>query len=71
MRMNTVYQGLKEYALSNFRNKTDQRNTYNNYAIDYLSERIESIIINLEELDEAVEFVRQVEKCLDEFEGVY
>ena len=69
--MNTVHQGLKEYALSNFSNELDQRNTYNNYAIDYLSERVESIIINLDTLDEAVEFVRQVEKCLDEFEGVY
>lgn len=69
--MNTVHQGLKDYALSNFKDEVDQRNTYNNYAIDYLSERIESIIINLSEFDDAVEFVRQVEKCLDEFEGVY
>lgn len=69
--MNTVHQGLKDYALSNFQDETDQRNTYDNYAIDYLSERIESIIINLDTLDEAVEFVRQVEKCLDEFQGVY
>ena len=69
--MNTVHQGLKDYALSNFKDETDQRNTYDNYAIDYLSERIESIIINLDTLDDAVEFVRQVEKCLDEFEGVY
>lgn len=69
--MNTVHQGLKDYALSNFKDEIDQRNTYDNYAIDYLSERIESIIINLDTLDEAVEFVRQVEKCLDEFQGVY
>ena len=69
--MNTVHQGLKDYALNNFENETDQRNTYDNYAIDYLSERIESIIINLDTFDEAVEFVRQVEKCLDEFQGVY
>ena len=69
--MNTVHQGLKEYALNNFKDETEQRQTYDNYAIDYLSERIESIIINLKELDDAVEFVRQVEKCLDEFEGVY
>lgn len=69
--MNTVHRGLKDYALSNFKDEVDQRNTYNNYAIDYLSERIESIIINLSELDDAVEFARQVEKCLDEFEGVY
>ncbi len=69
--MNTVHQGLKEYALSNFKDETEQRQTYDNYAIDYLSERIESIIINLKELDDAVEFVRQIEKCLDEFEGVY
>lgn len=69
--MNTVHQGLKDYALSNFKDEVDQRNTYNNYAIDYLSERVESIIINLDTLDEAVEFVRQVEKCLDEFQGVY
>lgn len=69
--MNTVHQGLKEYALNNFTDEVEQRQTYDNYAIDYLSERIESIIINLKELDDAVEFVRQVEKCLDEFEGVY
>ena len=69
--MNTVHQGLKDYALNNFKDETDQRHTYDNYSIDYLSERIESIIINLDTLDEAVEFVRQVEKCLDEFEGVY
>lgn len=69
--MNTVHQGLKEYALNNFTDETEQRNTYDNYAIDYLSERVESIIINLDTLDEAVEFVRQVEKCLDEFQGVY
>lgn len=69
--MNTVHQGLKEYALNNFTDEVKQRQTYDNYAIDYLSERIESIIINLKELDDAVEFVRQVEKCLDEFEGVY
>ena len=69
--MNTVHQGLKDYALNNYKDETDQRHTYDNYAIDYLSERIESIIINLDTLDEAVEFVRQVEKCLDEFEGVY
>lgn len=69
--MNTVHLGLKEYALNNFADEVDQRNTYDNYAIDYLSERVESIIINLDTLDEAVEFVRQVEKCLDEFQGVY
>ena len=69
--MNTVHQGLKEYALNNYTDEVDQRNAYDNYAIDYLSERIESIIINLDTLDEAVEFVRQVEKCLDEFQGVY
>ena len=69
--MNTVHQGLKEYALNNFTNEIEQRNTYDNYAIDYLSERVESIIINLDTLDEAVEFVRPVEKCLDEFQGVY
>jgi len=69
--MNTVHQGLKDYVLSNIKDKNDQRNTYNNYAIDYLSERLESIIVNLDTIDEAVEFVRQVEKCLDEFEGVY
>ena len=69
--MNTVHQGLKDYALSNFKDEIDQRNTYDNYAIDYLSERIESIIINLDTLDEAVEFVRQVEKCLDEFQELY
>ena len=69
--MNTVHLGLKEYAMNNFTDEVDKRKTYDNYAIDYLSERIESIIINLDTLDEAVEFVRQVEKCLDEFEGVY
>ena len=69
--MNTVHTGLKDYVLSNFSGETEQRNTYDNYAIDYLSDRIEAIIINLGSLDEAVEFVRQVEKCLDEFEGVY
>ena len=69
--MNTVHKGLKEYVLSNFTDEKEQRQTYNNYAIDYLSERIESIIINLKDMDDAVEFVRQVEKCLDEFQGVY
>lgn len=69
--MNTVHQGLKDYVLSNFTDENEQRQTYDNYAIDYLSERIESIIINLKGMDDAVEFVRQVEKCLDEFEGVY
>jgi hypothetical protein len=69
--MNTVYQGLKEYVLSNCKDEKEQRETYDNYAIDYLTERIESILINLKDLDDAVEFVRQVEKCLDEFEGVY
>ena len=69
--MNTVHQGLKDYVLSNFTDENEQRQTYDNYAIDYLSERIESIIINLEGMDDAVEFVKQVEKCLDEFEGVY
>ena len=69
--MNTVHQGLKDYVLSNFTDENEQRQTYDNYAIDYLSERIESIIINLKEMDDAVEFVKQVEKCLDEFEGVY
>ena len=34
--MNTVHQGLKEYALNYFTDETDQRNTYDNYAIDYL-----------------------------------
>lgn len=69
--MNTVHKGLKDYALSKFKDEVEQRQTYDNYAIEYLSDRIESIIINLKELDDAVEFVRQVEKCLDEFEGVY
>jgi hypothetical protein len=69
--MNTVHQGLKDYVLSNFTDENEQRQTYDNYAIDYLTERIESILINLKDLDDAVEFVRQVEKCLDEFEGVY
>ena len=69
--MNTVHQGLKDYVLSNFTDENEQRQTYDNYAIDYLSERIESIIINLKEMDDAVEFVKQVEKCLDEFEGIY
>jgi hypothetical protein len=69
--MNTVHQGLKDYVLSNFTDEKEQRQTYDNYAIDYLSERIESIIINLKGMDDAVEFVKQVEKCLDEFEGVY
>ena len=69
--MNTVHQGLKDYVLSNFTDENEQRQTYDNSAIDYLSERIESIIINLKGMDDAVEFVRQVEKCLDEFEGVY
>ena len=69
--MNTVHQGLKDYVLSNFTDENEQRQTYDNYAIDYLSERIESIIINLKGMDDAVEFVRQVEKCLDEFEGIY
>lgn len=69
--MNTVHQGLKDYVLSNFTDENEQRQTYDNYAIDYLSERIESIIINLKGMDDAVEFVKQVEKCLDEFEGVY
>ena len=69
--MNTVYKGLKEYVLSIFSSEIEQRQTYNNYAVDYLSERIESIIINLKDMDDAVEFVRQVEKCLDEFQGVY
>ena len=68
--MNTVHQRLKEYALR-IKDKDGQRDTYNNYAINYLSERIEAIIINLKELDDAVEFVRQVDKYLDEFEGVY
>jgi hypothetical protein len=45
--MNTVHQGLKDYVLSNFTDENEQRQTYDNYAIDYLSERIESIIINL------------------------
>ena len=69
--MNTVHQGLKDYVLSNFTDENEQRQTYDNYAIDYLSERIESIIINLKGMDDAVEFVKQVEKCLDEFEGIY
>lgn len=69
--MNTVHQGLKDYVLSNFTDENEQRQTYDNYAIDYLSERIESIIINLKEMDDAVEFVKQVEKCLDEFEGIH
>ena len=69
--MNTVHQGLKDYVLSNFTDENEQRQTYDNYAIDYLSERIESIIINLKGVDDAVEFVKQVEKCLDEFEGIY
>ena len=69
--MNTVHQGLKDYVLSNFTDENEQRQTYDNYAIDYLSERIESIIINLKGMDDAVEFVRQVEKCLDEFEGIH
>ena len=69
--MNTVHQGLKDYVLSNYTDENEQRQTYDNYAIDYLSERIESIIINLKGMDDAVEFVKQVEKCLDEFEGVY
>lgn len=69
--MNTVHQGLKDYVLSNSTDENEQRQTYDNYAIDYLSERIESIIINLKGMDDAVEFVRQVEKCLDEFEGIY
>lgn len=69
--MNTVHQGLKEWALSNFKDENDQLDNYNNYAIDYLNERIESIIIDLSTLDEKEEFVRQIEKALDEFEGVY
>ena len=69
--MNTVHQGLKDYVISNFTDENEQRQTYDNYAIDYLSERIESIIINLKGMDDAVEFVKQVEKCLDEFEGIY
>ena len=69
--MNTVHQGLKDYVLSNFTDENEQRQTYDNYAIDYLSERIESIIINLKGMDDAVEFVKQVEKCLDEFEGIH
>ena len=49
--------------------EVDQRNIYKKFVIDYLSERIESITYNLIELYDAVEFVWQVEHCLDEFEG--
>ncbi len=69
--MNTVHQGLKDYVLSNCTDENEQRQTYDNYSIDYLSERIESIIINMKGMDDAVEFVRHVEKCLDEFEGIH
>ena len=69
--MNTVHQGLKGYALANYEDEVERKQCYQNYAIDYLSDRVESIIINLDDIDEMVEFVRQVEKCLDEYEGVY
>ena len=69
--MNTVHKGLKEYAKSHYAAEEEREQFYQNYAIDYLSERVESIIINLDTLDQKEEFVRQVEKCLDEFEGVY
>lgn len=67
--MNTVYQGLFDKA-QEIVNEEDRYNFYVNYSIDYLRERVESIVINAGDILETKEIVRQIEGALDKIQGV-
>ena len=67
--MNTVYQGLFDKA-QEIVNEEDRYNFYVNYSIDYLRERVESIVINAGDILETKEIVRQIEVALDKIQGV-
>lgn len=67
--MNTVYQGLFDKA-QEIVNEEDRYNFYVNYSIDYLRERVESMVINAGDILETKEMVRQIEGALDKIQGV-
>lgn len=67
--MNTVYQGLYDVA-QQIQDEEERSNFYMNYSIDYLRERVESMVMNAGNIDETKELVRRIEGALDEIEGV-
>ena len=67
--MNTVYQGLFDKA-QEIVNEEDRYNFYVNHSIDYLRERVESMVMNAGDILETKEMVRQIEGALDKIQGV-
>ena len=66
--MNCVYKGLQEAA--QHLDEKDRYNFYVNYSIDYLSERIESMMMNAGDYEATIEMCRRIEEALDVVSGI-